>query len=175
MHEAQDNYDLPEKVEDGVEVSLRNSILLSIKKLIGLDREYDAFDDDLIMHINSVFMVLNQLGVGDKVFMIGDETNTWDEFFAVCGVSIDVSLIKSYIYLKVKLLFDPPSTGVLHEAMERQIAEFEWRLNAQCDPVFQNQNANGGEVIEPDEPGDSDEFDDPDESNDPNEPDDSDE
>lgn len=162
MHRVPDNYDLPEKVEDGVEVNLRDSILLSIKKLIGLDREYDAFDDDLIMHINSVFMVLNQLGVGDKVFMIGDEMNTWDEFFAACGVSVDASLIKSYIYLKVKLLFDPPSTGVLHEAMERQIAEFEWRLNAQCDPVFQNQNANGGEVIEPDdsdEPNDANESD----------------
>lgn len=141
MDEVTNGYDLPEKVEDS-EVSVRDSILLSIKKLIGLDREYDAFDDDLIMHINSVFMILNQIGAGSKVYAIDGDSNTWDEFFSTCEVSIDAALIKSYIYLKVKLLFDPPSTGVLHEAMERQIAEFEWRLNAECDPVFKNQNAN---------------------------------
>lgn len=151
MDEVTKNYDLPEKVEEDPQISVRDSILLSIKKLIGLDRDYDAFDDDMIIHINSVFMVLSQIGVGDKtVFAISGETETWDDFFSACKVSLDASLLKSYIYLKVKLLFDPPSTGVLHEAMERQIAEFEWRLNAQCDPMFKNQNANGGGVIEPD-------------------------
>lgn len=152
MDEVTRDYDLPEDTEEPSEVSVRDSILLSIKKLIGLDRDYDAFDDDIIMHINSVFMVLNQLGVGDKkTFMIAGEEETWGDFHASCNVSLDATLVKSYIYLKVKLLFDPPGTGVLHEAMERQIAEFEWRLNAECDKAYQNQNANGGEVVEPDE------------------------
>lgn len=137
---------------DGLVVDPKDSILLSIKKLLGLDQDYDAFDDDLIIHINSVFMVLEQLGVGNGTpFVIEDVGATWSYYFSICKIPVTASLVKSYVYLKVKLLFDPPSTGVLHEAMERQIAEFEWRLNAQCDPMFKNQNANGGEVVEPDE------------------------
>lgn len=148
MDELTPDYDLPE-VEEPNKISVRDSILLSIKKLIGLDRDYDAFDDDLIIHINSVFMILNQLGVGGKnTFVISGEDDTWDSFFAECKVT--PSLVRSYIYLKVRLLFDPPNTGVLHEAMERQIAEFEWRLNVECDDM-KNQNANGGEVDGEDE------------------------
>lgn len=117
--------DAPETPED--------SILNTVKKMIGLDKSYHAFDMDLIIHINSVFMILNQLGVGDdKVFTIEGEKETWEDFFK--GSEENPTLTKSYIYLKVKLLFDPPSTGVLHEAMERQIKEFEWRLNVQVDP-----------------------------------------
>lgn len=109
------------------------SILESMKKLIGIDKDYGAFDIDLIVAINGVFTILNQLGVGpEKEFSITGPDETWLDFF---GVTDAISLVKPYMYLKTKLIFDPPSTGVLHEAMERQIQEFEWRLAIQADPA----------------------------------------
>lgn len=108
-----------------------DSILLSVKKMLGISEEYDHFDSDLIMHINSVFLILNQLAVGPKTpFSITGEDETWNDFFSD---STPIDLVKSYTYLKVRLIFDPPTTGVLHEAMERQIQEFEWRLNTQAE------------------------------------------
>ena len=117
---------------------MNDSILLTIKKLLGIDKNYNVFDSDIIIHINSVFMILYQLGVGpDKPFSIEGESETWSQF------SSDVSLyqlVKSYIYLKVRLIFDPPSAGVLHQAVERQISEFEWRLNVQSEENNINKN-----------------------------------
>lgn len=108
-----------------------SSILETIKKLIGIDRDYGVFDIDLIVAINSSFMILNQLGIGpEKPFSITDCTSTWADFF---GDEEIFALAKSYIYLRTKLLFDPPSSGVLHEAVERQISEFEWRMHVQAD------------------------------------------
>lgn len=115
---------------------MNDSILLSVKTMLGLSDDYNAFDDELILHINSVLTVLYQLGVGGKgkLFYIKDETTKWSELF---GEDEIIPLVKSYLYLKVRLLFDPPTTGVLHEAMERQIQEFEWRLNVQAEtPVY---------------------------------------
>lgn len=123
------------------------SILNSIKKMIGVDKDYGAFDIDLIIAINGVFTILNQLGVGpEKEFSIAGPEETWLDFF---GVTDAINLVKPYMYLKVKLIFDPPNTGVLHEAMERQISEFEWRLAIQADPASK-----------PDDPEDSDYSDD---------------
>lgn len=107
------------------------SILDSIKKLLGLSSDYDQFDDDLILHINSVFLNLTQLGVGpENGFMITGDGETWDEF-----IEDDVRLqaVKSYMYLKVKLLFDPPLSSAVIESTNRMIAEFEWRLNVAAD------------------------------------------
>lgn len=108
------------------------SILKSIKKMLGPTEDYDYFDPDIMIHINSVLMILNQLGVGPKNgFFITGADETWADYL---GDDIHkIELVKSYIYLKVKLIFDPPTTGVLHEAMERQIQEFEWRLNVQAE------------------------------------------
>ena len=117
-------------------MSYENSILLSIKKLLGIESEYDCFDVDIIIHVNSVFLVLNQLGVGpEEPFEIFGDEEEWTDFFSL-SESIPINLVKSYMYLKVRLLFDPPNTGVLHEAMERQVQEFEWRLKvqAECGP-----------------------------------------
>lgn len=106
---------------------MTESILTSIKKLLGIAPEYTQFDADLIMHINSVFMILNQLGVGPPTPMvISGDSQTWSEFMANEGTS---QLVKSYMFLKVKLLFDPPQNGTLVQAMKDQIAEFEWRSN----------------------------------------------
>lgn len=103
------------------------SILTSIKKLLGIAEEYTQFDADLIMHINSVFSILTQLGVGpSNGFSIEDDSATWDEFIPE---GQNVELVKSYIHLKVKLLFDPPLTSAVMEAMNKMISEFEWRLN----------------------------------------------
>lgn len=108
-----------------------DSILTSVKKMLGIEADYEHFDTDLIMHINSVLLILNQLGVGPLTpFTITGTDETWSDFFSDVAV---IELVKSYVYLKVRLIFDPPSTGVLHEAMERQIVEFEWRLNAQVE------------------------------------------
>ena len=109
------------------DLEVNESILNSIKKLLGIAPDYTQFDADLIMHINSVFMVLNQLGVGPpSPFSIQSSTNLWSEFMANEGTS---ELVKSYMFLKVKLLFDPPQNGTLVQAMKDQIAEFEWRSN----------------------------------------------
>lgn len=109
-----------------------DSILRSIKKLLGIMDEYSVFDQDIVMHINSVFFVLTQLGVGPaEGFTIQDETAVWDDFIP-CGAELEA--VKSYVYLKVRMLFDPPQSSALSEAINRQISEFEWRLNVAVDP-----------------------------------------
>lgn len=102
------------------------SILTSIKKLLGIAEEYEHFDPDIIMHINSVFMTLTQLGVGpSEGFVIEDDTSVWTDFIPEVG---KFEAIKSYMHLKVKLLFDPPQSSAVIESMNRMISEFEWRL-----------------------------------------------
>lgn len=103
------------------------SILTSIKKLLGITEEYDQFDPDIIMHINSVFMILTQLGVGPvEGFSIEDDTAVWTDFIQDVK---KLESVKTYIYLKVKLAFDPPLSSAIIESMNRLINELEWRLN----------------------------------------------
>lgn len=102
------------------------SILTSIKKMLGITEEYDHFDPDIIMHINSVLMILNQIGVGpEEGFRIEDDTATWGDLF---GDRIDLEIIKSYIFMKVKILFDPPLNSGVAASYEKLINEFEWRI-----------------------------------------------
>lgn len=109
-----------------------DSILTSIKKLLGITKEYEHFDADLIMHINSVFATLQQLGIGPaEGFRITDEDAIWEDFIQD---KQNIESVKSYIYLKVKLLFDPPLTSSVLESINRMIQEFEWRLNVAVDP-----------------------------------------
>lgn len=104
-----------------------DSILTSIKKMLGIAEDYTQFDADLIMHINSVFLNLTQLGVGPASgFTIEDETTEWTDFI---NNNAQLQAVKSYIYLKVKLLFDPPLSSAVIESTNRMIAELEWRLN----------------------------------------------
>ena len=104
------------------------SILTSIKKLLGISEDYTHFDDDLIMHINSVFTILTQLGVGpSEGFRIRDEADYWEDFIPYEDILYES--VKSYVYFKVKLLFDPPQSSAVTESMNRMIGEFEWRLN----------------------------------------------
>lgn len=107
------------------------SILTSIKKMLGISEDYKQFDDDLIMHINAVFLTLTQLGVGpENGFSIEDEYAEWTDF-----ITNDARLqaVKSYMYLKVKLLFDPPLSSSVIDSINRMIAELEWRLNVVVD------------------------------------------
>lgn len=107
-----------------------NSILYSIKKLLGIANDYSPFDQDLIMHINSVFMILNQLGVGPKEgFKITGPDEEWSDYIT----NNDMESIKTYIHLKVKLVFDPPLNSTVMEAQKQMISELEWRLNVQND------------------------------------------
>lgn len=107
------------------------SILTSIKKLLGIEEEYTQFDADIIMHINTVFLNLTQLGVGpSEGFLIEDDTAIWEDFI---GDSSQLQAVKTYVYLKVKLLFDPPLSSSVIESMNRMIAELEWRLNVAVD------------------------------------------
>lgn len=103
------------------------SILTSIKKMLGITEEYTHFDDDLIMHINSVFMILTQMGVGPKEgFRIEDDSYVWTDF---TSDKLALESVKSYMYLKVKLLFDPSASSAVTESMNRLISELEWRLH----------------------------------------------
>ena len=109
------------------------SILTSIKKLLGIAEDYDHFDADIIMHINTVFTILNQLGVGpSEGFRIEDDTTTWDDYISTDNLLFDS--VKSYIHLRVKLLFDPPQSSGTTESYNRIINELEWRLNVTADP-----------------------------------------
>lgn len=106
-----------------------DSILQSVKKMIGVQVEFDGFDPDLIMHINSVFSILKQLGVGpDDGFVISGGDDTWQDYFA--EDPIDES-VKSYVGMKVKMIFDPPTTQAVIDAYQRMIGEFEWRINVE--------------------------------------------
>lgn len=108
-----------------------DSILTSIKKLLGIEEEYTQFDSDVIMHINTVFLNLTQLGVGPaEGFLIEDDAATWDDFI---GDSTQLQAVKTYVYLKVKLLFDPPLSSSVTESINRIISELEWRLNVAVD------------------------------------------
>lgn len=107
------------------------SILTSIKLLLGITEDYEAFDQQIIAHINSVFMILTQLGVGPPDgFMITSKVDTWNEFISD---KKKMQLVKSYMHLKVKMLFDPPSSSAVMDSTNRMINEFEWRLNSQAE------------------------------------------
>lgn len=107
-----------------------DSILSSVKEQLGIPQEDTCFDNTLIMHINSVFGILSQLGVGPSTgFVIRSADNTWSEF-----ITTDLlEMVKSYTYLKVKILFDPSASSTVMDANNRMISEFEWRLFVTAD------------------------------------------
>lgn len=112
---------------------MSDSILVSIKKMLGLDESYTPFDTDVIIFINSALMSLTQLCVGPKEgFTISDYNETWSDF-----VTNEVTLgaVKTYVYLKVKMAFDPPSNSYVMDAMKQQAEEIGWRLNVQAESV----------------------------------------
>ena len=106
---------------------MEDSILISTKKILGLAEDYLAFDQDVLTHINAAFSILAQLGVGPETgFFVEDETVEWGDFLVP---SDQLHLVKTYVFLKVRVLFDPPGTSFLLQAAQDQIKEYEWRLN----------------------------------------------
>ena len=107
---------------------ITDSILTSIKKMLGITEECTDFDADLIIHINSVLMILTQIGVGpSEGFFIEDKEDFWDDF-----LEDDIEqheAVKTFVYLKVRLIFDPPSSSAVAESFNRTISELEWRLH----------------------------------------------
>lgn len=111
---------------------ITQSILLTVKKMLGIAEEYHAFDLDLIININSVFLTLNQLGVGPtRPYKISGDAETWADFLG--DQYGELEGVETYVYLKVRLLFDPPTNSFLVDAMQSQVAELEWRLNFQVE------------------------------------------
>ena len=103
------------------------SILTSIKKMLGIESYYTHFDPDLIMYINSVFSILAQMGVGpSEGYSITGSTETWDDYIEDLST---LQLVKTYIYMKTRLMFDPPTSTSISEIYKIQIAELEWRLS----------------------------------------------
>lgn len=106
---------------------MSESILISTKKILGIEADYKAFDLDILTHINSAFNTLSDLGLGpEEGFMIEDEQATWGDFLEK---DKRLNSVRTYIYLKVRLLFDPPTTSFAITAFEKQVSELEWRLN----------------------------------------------
>ncbi|MCM1524019.1 MAG: hypothetical protein NC120_06135 [Ruminococcus sp.] len=101
-----------------------DSILVSVKKLLGIGEEYEHFDPDIIMHINSVILSLNQLGVGKEGFTVTGKNDTWSEFLG----DGSIEAVKSYVSLKVRTMFDPPVSSAVSEAVNANIRELEWRI-----------------------------------------------
>lgn len=111
------------------------SILTSIKKLLGIGEEDEAFDPDIIMHINTVFALLKRMGVGpSKGFSIQDAEAVWNDFMSEDPNAI-LEAAKTYIYLKVKLIFDLPNSSAMLEAIKENIKELEWSLNFEADAM----------------------------------------
>lgn len=107
------------------------SVLTTIKKLLGIEEEYEHFDTDLIVHINSVLMTLTQLGVGPSTGLsITNKEDIWEDLLED---RLDLNAVKTYIYLKVRLIFDPPQMGYLVDAIKDQCKELEWRLLIQAE------------------------------------------
>lgn len=106
-----------------------DSILTSIKKLLGITEEYEQFDTDIIIHINSVFSILADLGVGpEQGYSIFSKEAKWIDYIPD-ATNANIETVKTYIYLKVKLIFDPPSSSSVVASMEKMIQELEWRIN----------------------------------------------
>ena len=112
-----------------------NNILKSVKLALGgslVSYSDDAFDNSLLMHINSVFVILNQLGVGPREIFVADENSEWDEFLV--ENSSKLRMVQSYMYLRIRLIFDPPSSSFVLDAIRDQIKEYEFRMNVHVDP-----------------------------------------
>lgn len=105
------------------------TILSDVKKQVGIVPDYDAFDDQLLLDINAAFATLHQLGVGPEEGFLVDADTTWDEYIS----TERLNFIKSYVAMKVRVMFDPPTSSFALDAITKQIAEYEWRINSEVE------------------------------------------
>lgn len=113
-------------------MALRDSILNTIKIGIGYPEDYDPFDNELILYINSSLRYVNQLGIGRRDYVVSSKENTWSEFLMSDDIE-KFSEVQTYITLQVKLLHDPPSNSFLIDSYKKTINELEWRLNVDAE------------------------------------------
>ena len=114
--------------------TVNSSILLSVKKMLGPSADYDIFDPELIIYINSVFGTLHQLGVGpEEKFVITGDSELWSDFTTE---GEEIEEVKSYMYLRVRLLFDPPSSSFVLSSFKEQLKELEWRLQCKAEEII---------------------------------------
>ena len=111
---------------------MEESILLTIKKLLGISDDDTAFDEDVAVHINTVIMAMRQFGIGPDHFSITGDTETWSNLLGN-SYNGDLEAVKTYLYLRVKKVFDPTGSSIVAEAMNQTISELEWRLNSEVD------------------------------------------
>lgn len=122
------------------------SILDGTKKAVGLGAEYDVYDADILMHINSVFFTLNQLGVGPAAgYAISGPEETWSSYL---GDDPNLAAVRSYTFLRVRMLFDPPPHSFTQQAMFDQIKEYEWRLNVYAENTYADSSAGSPSEID---------------------------
>ena len=126
--------EIPTTTTDPEPVDVDASILLSVKKINNLHVEDTSFDTDIVMHINSAFFKLKQLNVFQSPYNITDATATWSDCLGENETKL--SMVKSYVSLYVRYLFDPSTNGTLHNAMKSELTEMEQRLLYECDPVY---------------------------------------
>ena len=120
---------------------MTDSILNTTKKLLGIAEENTEFDLDIILHINSVFTILTQLGVGPSSgFSIHDDSSTWNNFMSETENGEKVEAVKNYMALKVRLMFDPPTSSTVLQSVNNMVSELEWRLNVLCDTTYSVSN-----------------------------------
>ena len=109
---------------------IKSSILNDVKEAVGIVQDYTVFDNQLIICINSVFSTLHQLGIGpEEGFYIDGSETKWEDYVE----SKRFDFIRSYMIMKVHVMFDPPTSSVAMEALEKQIAEYEWRINSEVE------------------------------------------
>lgn len=114
---------------------MHDSILQTIKKMLGLDETYIPFDQDIIVLINAVFMTLHQLGIGpEEGFVIKDYRARWSDFITNEN-QIQLHAVQEYVYMKVRMVFDPPGNSFVMDALKQQCQELEWRMNVQAESV----------------------------------------
>lgn len=130
--------------DETITIDVKDSILNSVKKQLGLFPEQKEFDPEIIMNINSAILTLKQIGVGPQFepFVVEDDTQTYTDYLGVD--SQEIAYVKMYLFYKTKMSFDPPMSSIVAEAMKAQISELEWRLNVQVDPYTTFQQ--GGEI-----------------------------
>lgn len=134
-------------------MELEESILNSIKLQLGITTEYDIFDQQIIMSINTALAITNQIGIGPPGgFAITGPDETWKDFIGTDASAILVNSVKTYVYFRVKLSFDPPSSSSLTDAIERQLREIEWRLTI-VDYIYVG-TEDPDDPVDPDDPED---------------------
>lgn len=125
-------------------VDTSDSILLTEKKMLGIEPDDDSFDEELMVHINGILMTLRQLGVGmDQSFMVTSDQDLWDDLL---DDRQDLQAVKTYIYLKLRQQFDPPTNSFVLTSMEKQIVELEWRLNVQAEGSFRGRHCHDRDI-----------------------------